>query len=222
MLPVSLSMLPGRLYHQTYGRLFAAGYDAFAGVAERAGLAERRHALLRQARGATLELGAGTGVNIEHYPPEVTELVLSEPDKHMAKKLRRRLSESGRAAEAVEAPAERLPFEDQRFNTVVGTLVLCTIPDPAGALAETARVLKPGGRFLFLEHVRAESPRLARWQDRLHTPWFYFGAGCNCNRPTLRTIEASPLKVESVEHTEMPKAVPIVKPMITGAAIRPA
>jgi ubiquinone/menaquinone biosynthesis C-methylase UbiE len=214
--------LPGRVYHNTYGRIFAAGYDAFTGVAERAGLAERRHALLRQARGATLELGAGTGVNIEHYPPEVTDLVLTEPDEYMANKLRRRLATAGRTAEVFEVSAERLPFEDQRFDTVVGTLVLCTIPHPTGALAEAARVLKPGGRLLFLEHVRAESPRLARWQDRLHTPWFYFGAGCNCNRPTLRTIEASPLRVQSVEHAEMPKAVPIVKPMIIGAAIRPA
>lgn len=213
--------MPGRLYHNTYGRLFAAGYDAFTGVAERAGLAEHRHALLSEAHGATLELGAGTGANIEHYPAEVTELVLTEPDDHMARKLRRRLLDSGRRAEVVVAPAERLPFEDRRFDTVVGTLVLCTIPDPPAALGEVARVLKPGGRLLFLEHVRAEAPRLARWQDRLHTPWFYFGAGCNCNRPTLRTIEASPLQVERVEHAEMPKAVPIVKPMIIGTAIRP-
>jgi ubiquinone/menaquinone biosynthesis C-methylase UbiE len=214
--------LPGRFYHQTYGRLFAACYDAFVAGAERAGLAERRQALLSQAHGATLELGAGTGVNIEHYPPAVTELVLSEPDEHMGKNLRRRLAASGRTAEVVAAPAERLPFEDQHFDTVVGTLVLCTIPDPAGALAEAARVLKPGGRFLFLEHVRAESPRLARWQDRLHGPWYYFGAGCNCNRPTLHTIEASLLQVETAEHAEMPKAPPIVRPMIFGAAIRPA
>lgn len=213
--------MPGRLYHATYGRLFAAGYDAFTGVAERAGLAEHRHALLSEAHGATLELGAGTGANIEHYPAEVTELVLTEPDDHMARKLRRRLLDSGRRAEVVVAPAERLPFEDRSFDTVVGTLVLCTIPDPPAALGEVARVLKPGGRLLFLEHVRAEAPRLARWQDRLHTPWFYFGAGCNCNRPTLRTIEASPLQVERVEHAEMPKAVPIVKPMIIGSAIRP-
>lgn len=212
--------MPGRLYHQTYGRLFARFYDALVAGAERAGLADRRRALLSQARGSTLELGAGTGINIQHYPPAVTELVLTEPDENMAKKLRGHLAESGRNAEVVQASAERLPFEDQRFDTVVGTLVLCTIPDPAAALAEAARVLKPGGRLLFLEHVRSESPRVARWQDRLHGPWYYFGAGCNCNRPTLDTIEASPLEVEGVEHDEMPKAPPIVKPMIFGTAIR--
>jgi ubiquinone/menaquinone biosynthesis C-methylase UbiE len=214
--------VPGRLYHATYGRLFAAGYDSILRGAERAGLAERRHALLAQARGATLELGAGTGLNIEHYPSAVTELVVTEPDEHMAKRLRDRLTEQGHEAEVVHASAEALPFEDERFDTVVGTLVFCTIPDPERALAEAARVLKPGGRLLFLEHVRSDSQRVARWQDRLHGPWFYFGAGCNCNRATLNAIEASPLRVEQVEHGEMPKAPAIVRPMIAGAAVRPA
>ena len=188
---------------------------------EEAGLADRRREVLSGARGVTLELGAGTGANLEHYPDAVTELVLSEPDEHMAKKLRARVAASRRGAEVVEAPAERLPFDDGHFDTAVATLVLCTAPDPAAALAEVARVLKPGGRFLFLEHVRSESPRLARWQDRLHTPWLYFGDGCNCNRPTLRTIEASPLEVDRVEHGELPKAPPIVRPLIAGAASRP-
>jgi ubiquinone/menaquinone biosynthesis C-methylase UbiE len=214
--------VPGRLYHHTCGRLFAACYDAAMGGTERAGFTDRRRSVLSQARGATLELGAGTGLNLEHYPTDVTELFLTEPDEHMAKRLRRRVSEGSRAAEVIEAPAERLPFEDGRFDTVVATLVLCTVPDPAGALAETARVLKPGGRFLFLEHVRSDSPKLARWQDRLHGPWLYIGDGCNCNRPTLDTIEKSRLQVESVEHGELPKAPPLVKPLIAGAAIRPA
>ena len=96
----------------------------------------------------------------------------------------------------VEAPAERLPFEDASFDTAVATLVLCTVPDPAAALAEAARVLKPGGRLLFIEHVRAEDPGLARWQDRLEKPWRFLGDGCHCNRDTVATIEASPLAVE--------------------------
>jgi SAM-dependent methyltransferase len=192
------------------------------GASERAGLADRRRSVVSQARGVTLELGAGTGLNLEHYPADVTELTLTEPDEHMAKRLRRRVSEGSRAAEVIEAPAERLPFEDGRFDTVVATLVLCTVPDPAGALAEAARVLKPGGRFLFFEHVRSDSPKLARWQDRLHGPWLYIGDGCNCNRPTLATIEASGLQVESVENGELPKAPPLVRPLIAGTAIRPA
>ena len=108
----------------------------------------------------------------------------------------------------IEAPAEKLPFEDDSFDTVTLTLVLCTVPDPPAALREIARVLKPGGRFLFLEHVRSEEPGLAKWQDRLHTPWYLFGDGCHCNRDTLATIEASPLTVERSERGSAPEGRP--------------
>jgi ubiquinone/menaquinone biosynthesis C-methylase UbiE len=120
--------------------------------------------------------------------------------------------------EVVEAPAESLPFPDASFDTVALTLVLCTVPEPDRALAEIARVLKPGGRFLFLEHVRAEEPGLARWQDRLNPPWRVIGHGCNCNRDTLATIERSPLTVERAEGGSMPKVPPLVRPMLIGAA----
>jgi ubiquinone/menaquinone biosynthesis C-methylase UbiE len=118
----------------------------------------------------------------------------------------------------VDAPAERLPFDDDSFDTVALTLVLCTVPDPVAALREIDRVLKPGGRFLFLEHVRSEKPGLARWQDRLETPWRWFGDGCHCNRDTLAAIEASPLEVDGAERGTMPKALPLVKPMVRGSA----
>jgi ubiquinone/menaquinone biosynthesis C-methylase UbiE len=211
--------MPGRLYDATWGRLFSAGYDRFLAGTERAGLRDRRHALLASARGRSIELGAGTGLNLEHYPAGVTELVLTEPDPHMAKRLRRRAESASRAAEVVEAPAERLPFEDASFDTAVLTLVLCTVPDPPAALTEIARVLRPGGQLLFLEHVRSEEPGVARWQDRLETPWRWFGDGCHCNRDTLATIEASPLSVEGVERDQLPKSPPIVRPMIVGSAL---
>jgi ubiquinone/menaquinone biosynthesis C-methylase UbiE len=206
--------VPGRIYEATWGRLFAFGYDRFLSVAEQAGLRDMRRELLAEASGRTLEVGAGTGLNFEHYPEAVTELVLSEPDRFMAAKLRDKHPQ----ATLVEAPAEKLPFEDDSFDTVALTLVLCTVPDPAGALAEVARVLKPGGQFLFLEHVRAKEPRLARWQDRLHGPWYLFGDGCHCNRDTLATLEASPLSVERAEDGELPKALPIVRPLLRGLA----
>jgi ubiquinone/menaquinone biosynthesis C-methylase UbiE len=203
--------------------VFAAMYDRLMAGTERAGLADRRAELVAAARGATLELGAGTGLNLRHYPAAVTDLVLAEPDRHMARRLRARLSEAGRPAEVVEAPAERLPFEDGRFDTVVVTLVLCTVRDPARALDEIARVLKSGGRLLFLEHVRAPNgTRLARWQDRLEGPWGWFGAGCHPNRDTIAALDASPLSVESADRGELPKAPPIVRPLVAGVAVRDA
>lgn len=208
----------GRIYDATWGRFFPAMYDRMVKGTEDAGFRETRRSVLSEARGRTIELGAGTGVNEPLYPPEVTELILVEPDPHMARRMRGKLAESGSKAEMVEAPAEKLPFEDSSFDTAVFTLVLCTIPDPAAALAEAARVLKPGGRVLFLEHVRSEDPGLARWQDRLEKPWRFVGDGCHCNRETLATIEASPFTVEQVENERMPKAPPIVSPVIRGRA----
>jgi ubiquinone/menaquinone biosynthesis C-methylase UbiE len=200
--------------------IFAAVYDRLLEGLEKAGLADKRRELLAEARGATLELGAGTGVNLQHYPPAIERLVLTEPDPHMAKRLRKHLSDSPRPeAEVVEAGAEALPFGDDEFDTVIATLVLCTIPDPEAALAEAARVLKPGGRMLFMEHVRAQTDRRARWQDRLNPVQNFCFGGCNLNRPTADTIAASPLAVEELRDDEMPKqGGPLVKPMIVGSA----
>jgi len=210
-----------RLYDATWGRAFARGYEFFLRQTEEAGLREMRGSLLSEARGRTLEVGAGTGFNLAHYPAAVTELVLTEPFGPMADQLRAKVADSGRSAEVVEAPGEALPFADDSFDTAALTLVLCTVPDPAAALREIARVLKPGGRFLFLEHVRADEPGLAKWQDRLHGPWYAFGHGCHCNRDTLAVIESSPLQVERAEKGAIPKAVPLVRPMLRGACTLP-
>jgi ubiquinone/menaquinone biosynthesis C-methylase UbiE len=212
----------GRIYDATWGRGFAALYDRAFAATEDAGLREVRRQALAQASGRTIDLGAGTGANLELYPEAVGELVLAEPDPHMAKQLREKLARSPRAAQPIEASAEKLPFEDASFDTAVFTLVLCTVPNPQAALAEAARVLKPGGRLLFVEHVRAEDPNLARWQDRLEMPWRFLGDGCHCNRDTVANLEASPFTVERVENTKLPKAPPIVRPLIHGSAVLPA
>lgn len=211
--------MPGTLSDRLWGPLFARAYDRVVRSSEEAGLRERRRDLLARARGRTLEIGAGTGINIELYPQAVTELLLSEPDPHMRAQLEQKLAAVGRRARVIDAGGERLPLEDASVDTVVATLVLCTIPDPEAALEEIARVLKPGGRFLFLEHVRANDPRSARWQDRLERPWGWFGRGCHPNRDTLATISASALEVSGVEHGELPKAPPIVRPLVVGEAI---
>src|SRR5690349_236003 len=190
--------MPGRIYEATGGRLFAAVYDRMSKGAEEAGLSDMRARVLAKAQGATLELGAGTGANLQHYPDTVTELVLTEPSEHMARRLRDKLAASGRGAEVVVAPAERLPFEDALFDTVAGTLVLCTADDAAAALREAVRVLRPGGQLLFLEHVRADDAGLARWQDRLEGVWGFVAAGCHPNRDTLAAIEAAGLTVDEL------------------------
>ncbi|HVD39173.1 MAG TPA: methyltransferase domain-containing protein, partial [Solirubrobacterales bacterium] len=132
--------------------------------------------------------------------------------------LRRRAAEACAGAELVQAGAEELPFEDDSFDTVVVTLVLCTVPDQPAALREIARVLAPGGRLLFLEHVRANHPDLAKWQDRLEKPWRFLGDGCHCNRDTVSAIAAAGFQLGEVERNELPKAPAIVRPLAQGSA----
>ena len=211
----------GRIYDATWGRLFAAVYDRGLKSTEEAGLGQMRAELLAGASGRTVEIGAGTGVNIDLYPEAVESLTLVEPDPHMAKRLRGHLAASSRSAEIVEAPAERLPLESGSYDTAVTTLVLCTVPDPVATIAELSRVLRPGGRLLFIEHVRAADPGVARWQDRLEKPWRFFGHGCHCNRDTLATLAASRFELGEVEHGQIPKAPPIVRPLVRGGAVLP-
>ena len=211
----------GRIYDATWGRGFAALYDRVLRATEDAGLREMRRELLSQASGRTIDVGSGTGANLDLYPPGI-DLTMAEPDPHMARQLRRKLAESDRSVALVEAGAESLPFGDSSFDTAVFTLVLCTVPDPAAALAEVARILKPGGRMLFLEHVRAPDPKLARWQDRLEKPWRFVGDGCHCNRDTVATIEASPFRLEDVERGQLPKSPPITRPLARGSAVKAA
>jgi ubiquinone/menaquinone biosynthesis C-methylase UbiE len=205
--------------------LFARFYDRMTARAERGGLAEMRRQLLSSASGRVLELGAGTGHNLEHYTDAVTELVLAEPDPHMARLLRERLEREGTAAgnpSVIEAPAEELPFDDGSFDTVVATLVLCTVENPVRAVAEVRRVLVEGGRFLYLEHVRSARPGLARWQDWFERPWGWVAGGCHPNRATDQLLAGAGFWIDSLERDKLPKAPPIVRPVIRGVAIRPS
>ena len=213
--------MPGRLYFSTYARLHAAvSTGLIYPRSERAGLGAQRQRLLSDARGSTIELvGAFIGVNLPAYPADLDELVLVLRHPHMASRLRREVAASGRQAEIVECSDDRLPFPDNRFDTVVATLSLCLPTDVKPVLDETARVLKPGGRLLFIEHVRSDQPRLARWQDRLAPAWRYLAIGCNCNRDTIHAIEQSGLRVESVEHGVLPKLGPLVRPLVAGVAV---
>lgn len=177
-------------------------YDPMLALGERAGMAARRRRLLAEVRGDVLELGAGTGLNLRFYPPVTGRVVLTEPDEHMAGRLRSRVEERGAEVEVVRAPGEALPFDAASFDTVVATLVLCTVQDVVSSIAEIRRVLRPGGPLLFIEHVRSDSPGLARWQDRLRTPWKWCADGCRCNQSTVELLRDGGFDVEVSDHDE--------------------
>lgn len=177
-----------------------------------------RAELLAGARGRTLEIGGGTGHNLAHYTQAVTELVVTEPDPFMAKRLRTHIETEppGVPVEVVEAPAEALPFDEARFDSVVSTLVFCTVDDPSRAAAEVKRVLAPGGQLLLLEHVRnTESKKSARWQDRLERPWGWVAGGCHPNRDTAATLTSAGFALH-LEQGEFPKAPALANPVIHG------
>ena len=180
---------------------------------------EARRNLLGSLSGRVLEIGAGTGLNAAHYPSSVTELVLTEPEEAMTRVLRRK-PEASRAT-VVQASADALPFPDGHFDAVVGTLVLCSVPRPEAALTEIRRVLKPGGRLVFMEHVRSPDPRTARWQDRLNRPWRAINVGCNCNRDTEASIRAAGLEIVDLETRRFEKMPRLASPAILGAAKAP-
>ena len=202
-------------------RFFALTYDRQMARTERAGLAEFRARLLAGAAGRVLEVGGGTGANLSYYGPAVEELTITEPQPPMLRRLQGRAREQAPAAQVLRAPAEDLPFEDGSFDVAVSTLVLCGVDDQPRALRELRRVLRPGGQFLFLEHLRSDDPRLARLQDRMN--WLNrLVVCCECNRPTLTSMRAAGFTVTHLEHTALPKAPKFVGPAILGSATNPA
>jgi ubiquinone/menaquinone biosynthesis C-methylase UbiE len=197
-------------------RFFALTYDRSIAKVERAGLRDLRQGLLAGASGKVLEIGGGTGLNLPLYGPSI-ELTVTEPDPPMLKRLQRKVGEQRPAAKVLRAPAEDLPFEDGTFDTVVSTLVLCGVDDQPRALREVRRLLRPGGTLLFIEHVRSDEPGLARFQDRMN--WLNrFVVCCDCNRPTLQTIEETGFEVTKLERTILPKAPKFARPLIVGTA----
>lgn len=198
-------------------RLFAALYDRLGATAERGWMGERRSRLLSGARGEVLEIGGGTGANLPHYH-DAQRIVVTEPDRFMREKLWPKLPQANVPVEVSDAGAQSLPFADDSFDAVVSTLVLCTVPDQRAALAEIRRVLRPGGRLLFMEHVRGLG-RIARWQDRLLPLWRRLFAGCHPNRDTISAIEAAGFEVRNLERFEPPLPFSGIIPFAQGAAI---
>ena len=200
-------------------RIMALVYDPFVWLGEIAGMRRRRSTLVGSAQGRVVEIGAGTGLNIAHYPDGITELVLCEPEPGMRRRLAHRLQRHAGVARIVDAPAEHLPMADASVDTVVSTLVLCTVDDPERALREIARVLRPDGQLLFIEHVRASSRFLAACQDKLFQPWRHFAGGCHCNRTTVELMRACGFAIAADDGVwrGMPA---IVHPLVVGRATR--
>lgn len=197
--------------------LFASIYDRFMRRTERACLDEWRTALLGPIRGHVLEIGAGTGANLAHYPSSLERLVLTDPDEHMLARLRRR-PEAQRGVEIVRASADVLPFPDESFDVVVSTLVLCSVPSVERTLVEVRRVLRRGGTLVFLEHVAADIPPRLRWQRRVEPLWSRLAGNCHLTRETDRALVAAGFTIESLTRESMRKALPIVRPTVRGTA----
>jgi len=201
-------------------RIFAMTYDRQMARTEKAGLVAFRQTLLAGAAGHVLEIGGGTGANLPCYGPGVESLTITEPSPPMLRHLERRAGQHATAAKVLRAPAEDLPFEDHTFDVAVSTLVLCGVDDQPRALRELRRVLRPGGKLLFIEHVRSDDPAVARLQDRMN--WLNrIVVCCDCNRPTLASMRDAGFVLADVERTALPKAPKFVSPAVMGSAAAP-
>ena len=215
--PLGDGGLPVRLF----GRIYARCYDFFMDRLARAGAAEHRRRLVAEAGGEILEIGAGAGKNLPFYG-SAEQVVALEPDPAMRARAQDTALEARVPVEVVEGDGMALPFPDASFDTVVFSLVLCTVPDMEQTLTEARRVLRPGGTLRFYEHVRAADPHLARWQDRLERPWGWIVRGCHPNRDTAAAVAAAGFIVLSLEEFDFPVMPPIVRPHVIGIAERPA
>lgn len=200
--------------------LFATIYDPFMRGTERACLGAWRAELLEDAAGEVLEIGAGTGANVSFYGEAVTRLVLTDPDAHMRERLSQRIARDDvRRAEVQSVSADLLPFDDASFDTVVSTLVLCSVSDLDASLAEIRRVLRPDGRFLYLEHVAAEdNPERLAWQRRLEPMWRRVSGNCHLTRRTSGAIRAAGFDIEREKRESVRKALPFIRPSVRGVA----
>jgi SAM-dependent methyltransferase len=201
------------VHHPLFARVYAR-----VGHLMDAEIGDHRRRLLAGLTGRVLEVGAGNGLNFPHYPATVSEVLAIEPEPYLRRLAQAAARQAPIPVRVVAGTAETLPIHDGAVDAVVASLVLCTITDPDQALAEVRRVLRPGGRLHFYEHVRASDPRLARWQDRLERPWEWLVGGCHPNRDTVATITAAGLRLVQLDRFEVPAMPPLARPHTLGVA----
>jgi ubiquinone/menaquinone biosynthesis C-methylase UbiE len=177
-----------------------------------------RSRALAQASGRILEIGFGTGMNLPYYPPTVQRIEAIDPDLDLDRFSQPRIDASAIEVDFHHLDAEHLPFEDARFDTVVSTFTLCSIPDVSHALREIHRVLKPGGKFLFLEHGRSPEPALARWQDRITPVWKPLAGGCHINRPMGSLVSGAGFRLDPAQNYYLPGMPRVFWYMTEGVA----
>jgi ubiquinone/menaquinone biosynthesis C-methylase UbiE len=207
---------PRPVSHPVFARCYAR-----VGHLMDAEIGDHRRRLLAGLSGRILEVGAGNGLNFPHYPATVTEVLAVEPEPYLRRLALAAARQAPVPMRVVDGAAEALPAHDAAFDAVVASLVLCTVAELDRALAEAHRVLRPGGTLRFYEHVRAEDPRLARWQDRLERPWGWLAGGCHPNRDTVAAITAAGLRVVQLDRFDLQAMPPLARPHVLGVAERP-
>jgi ubiquinone/menaquinone biosynthesis C-methylase UbiE len=207
------------LSHPVFARFFVRSAPAM----DRGGMADHRRRLLDGLSGEVIEVGAGSGLNFPHYPPEVTRVLAVEPDPYLRAHAEHAANQVKTPIEVVDGIADELPAADASFDVAVASLVLCSVPDQHRALRETHRVLRSGGRLRFLEHVRGESAALQRVQTVLDkTIWPFFVGGCHTGRDTAAAIRTAGFTIDSLDHFRFPdsRLVLPASPHIGGSASR--
>ncbi len=202
--------------------LMAKIYDRFMAPTEDACLRQWRSEVVAGASGRVLEIGAGTGANLEFYGERVERLTLVEPDPHMRAQLAGKVRRSGRTDVRISPlVAEALPADDASVDSVVSTLVLCSVDKPEVTLREMYRVLRPGGTLRFLEHVGAhDNPGRRKWQERIEPMWKVAADGCHLTRETADAIRHAGFEMSELTRESMQKAWPILRPTIRGVAVK--
>jgi len=199
--------------------IFARFFDRLSRLMERE-VGQHRQELLAGLSGRVVEIGAGNGMNFQHYPTSVEEVVALEPEGYLRHKAEQAARDAPVRVTIRDGVADPLPLESDSVDAAVASLVLCTVPDPHQALAELRRVLKPGGELRFLEHVRSDRARKARIQDRLDRSgiWPRVGGGCHCARDTVAAIESAGFHIERVQSLDFGPSWIVTNPHVLGLA----